>query len=469
MKDIIEKYSQAHWLFLFIALVFGLIYITLAPPLWGVDETSHFARVYQIAHGEIIPSTDPSNNYGGLLPKNLVSLRNYVKDDLMDNTGIGINSRKDVDNIEVYNKLIDQPFSANKIASSDTASYSPVAYAAPVFGVMVADIFNATIGQTLFIARLFSLLSYVFFGWLAIRLIRGIKLKWLLMVVALLPAALFQGSVVTADGMLISLSLLFIALFMRLMLYPKKENKKLFYWLIIVAIMLPLVKLNYIFLSFALIFIPNRLFNTKKIAIALKISGVLLAVVAGAMWSFLSKVAVGSPVSPRPDGAVVSAAGQLSLVLHNPHIFIIACIHNIVNYGDSYIHSAISMVGWNWVDTPLIIIIILCLSIVIAALYSKKELVLARKAILTMALLSIVGIVSIFGALYVAFNQVGSKIIDGVQGRYFMPFLIPIIIAIASYVPFEIKVNKKIVPYAFGFIAILGLLFSVGYYYLVTY
>jgi uncharacterized membrane protein len=239
--------------------------------------------------------------------------------------------------------------------------------------------------------------------------------------------------------------------------------------MIIVAIMLPLVKFNYIFLSSLIFFIPNKIFINKKIVNFAKWAGVSIAVVLGVLWQVFVGMTSNLSASQRPDGISVNMSSQIALIIHNPFDFISACIRSVVVYGDSYIHNGITQVGWNYVDVPLVVLIILCLSVFIAAIYAKKELIPIRRTLLLVAAMSLIGMISIFGILYVAFTPVGSKYVDGIQGRYFIPFLIPIIMAISCYIPIEIKIKNIATPYIFGSISVVCLMASLTYYYLSTY
>jgi uncharacterized membrane protein len=202
---------------------------------------------------------------------------------------------------------------------------------------------------------------------------------------------------------------------------------------------------------------------------AIKSAGVFLTVILGIGWAIIAKSSSNAPFSQRPDGLAVAAADQLTLLLHAPSHFIFACIRSLMNASDLYIHSTITLVGWNYVNTPLVVSIIICVGILVAALYAKNELISIRKTLSILAAMSLAGIISIFFTLYAVFSPVGGKFVDGIQGRYFIPFLIPIILAIISYLPFDIKIKKNIIPYVFGIFAVIGLLTSVTFYYLVTY
>lgn len=469
VRTIINRLGEAHYLFVLLALVFGITFVKIIPPLWGVDETSHFARVYQLAHGHLTANRTQAN-YGGEIPNDLLDLINYTKADLLDNKGGGLISRQDVDSQAAYNQLTSKKFSQQQEHYLWTASYSPVSYIGSLVGVLAADAVNASIGHTIFLARLGGLLLYIAIIYAAIRLLQQSRLKWLIFVVALFPSSLFLASVVTADNMVISLSLLFIALFIRLLQTKgSPANNKLIYSLAVVAILMPLVKLNYIFLSLGLLLVPNRLFKTSRAATLIKTGISLLAAILALYWTSLTDAIGQPPVSQRPDSARLYPTKQLLLVIHHPLYFIDATIRSAVVGLDYYLQSMTALMGWNWIGIPYIFIFALWLALFLAAVFAKKELISLRKRLLILGGLIVLGIISIFGAFYLDFSLLGSREVDGVQGRYFIPFLVPAVMLVAAYVPFEIKLKDKIAPYIFGSIGAVCLAVSVLYYYLMTY
>jgi uncharacterized membrane protein len=465
-----KKISQSCWLFALIATVFGLLFIITTPPLWGIDESAHFARAYQIAHGGISPHHNMNNANDLALPKNLIDLEKYVTNDLTDDNTVSVPSRKDIDNANGYKQFTSEPFSKEEVSSRGVASYSPVAYGAPAVGIFVANRFNASIGQTIFSARLCSLILYIAIVWLSLWLLKNSKLRWLIFAIALLPICIFQASVVTADNAAIGLSILFAALFIRAVQEGDKErNNKIVYGLAAVALLLPLVKINYIFLSLGVTLIPNRLFKTNRLAIIFKVSVVMLANILGLAWSKIVNVTSASSISDRPDGARVVPADQIATMIHSPLHFIAVSARSVIHNGDSYFLSLTSLVGWNYVTVPLVFILLLCLGIFLAAVYAKNELVIIRKRLLVLSLFVLGGVVSIFIALFITFTPADAKVIDGIQGRYFIPFLVPVSMTLAAFVPFEVKIRDKLAPYIFGAISATCLTVSVAWYYLSVY
>jgi uncharacterized membrane protein len=474
---LLRNLLESTWLFAVLGIIFGITYAVVTPPLWGLDETTHFSRVYQLAHGEVLPPTGSKQTYSGYIPDTLFDLEHYAVADLVaanirltSPTATDILSRKDVDRPNDYAALTAKLFSTDKRLSQQTSTYSPVAYIGPIIGTMIADSFHASIGQTILLARLGSLLLYVGIVGLALWVLRESKLKWLVFSVALLPQSLYQASVVTADSMVIGLSLLFISVFLRLVLRKEDvQSGALISLLAIVGILLPLVKLNYLFLSFGFVLWPNRLFRSFKVAILSKVGSASVMAVLAFMWAAVTQPTDERPTSQRPDHLRIIPADQIAFVLHHPLDFVAAVIRSVVVNADSYAQSLTSDIGWNSVSMPIFFIFVLWLGIVLAVMNAKLELVPSRNRLIALNTLAIIGAVSIFGALYVAFTPTANRFVEGVQGRYLIPFLIPISMGLASIMPFEVKIKDKIAPYLFGIVTSSCLTVSVLYYVLATY
>ena len=112
---------------------------------------------------------------------------------------------------------------------------------------------------------------------------------------------------------------------------------------------------------------------------------------------------------------------------------------------------------------------ILLAAILFAALYAKKDILVLKQQLIWINLLSVIGIFSIYGALYIAYSPTGNRTVDGVHGRYFLPFVIPAIMLLACYLPLEVKIRPRIAAYMFVVVSVAGLLISSIYYYAATY
>ncbi len=468
-KNLIKRINEPAILFVPIALVFGTLYATITPPLWGTDETSHFARVYQISRGVILPPME-KDNFGGKIPENLVTLSDYVKQDLLDNKGGGSLSRKDITSSEKYRELGNIGFSKNHTQYMWSASYSIASYPGSLLGVVLANILGTTINQTILFARIGALISYIAIVFLALWVIKSTKLKWVFFIVALLPISLYQASVVTADNIANGLALLLIALVIRLCIEGyRNNNKNLLYLALITAALLPVIKINYILVSASLLVLPAYKIRYRKLHINLKYFGLFVSVVCGILWSLAVRVTAHGPISQRPDGAPITPNKQLLFILSSPLEFILITLRTVVHDIDSYLQSLFVLIGWNYVTIPTVCILLLSILLLVAMLYAKSDLKDIKNQVYIMAGFSLLGLVSIFVALYMAFNPTGHRVIEGVQGRYFLPFFVPILLAISAILPLEIRIKHKVAPYLFSFVSVSVLAVSVAYYVAATY
>lgn len=455
---------SAHGLFVVIALIFGVAFAKITPPLWGYDETTHFNRVYQISRGNILP--DKNNGvYGGYVPANLKNLDDYAVGDLVDDN-TSILGRRDIDDMAAYNKLTSGKFSNVQVSAYPTSSYSPVAYIGPVAGLMVSRIFNTSIGTSITLARLASLAIYVLVVWAALKATRNLKLKWAIFIVALLPSSVSLAATINADSTIIALSLLLIALFFRL---TKNGNSEYHGWLtwafIIPAILIPAIKPNYVLLSMGILALPDRLLgNTKNSGRIIKAATALGSVFVALLWTYATKPTAQAPISQRADGVNVVFTNQLTLLLHNPlHVIHMLVVSLVVNMND-YIQSLFGKINWNYVDVPMLIIIILALGFVLAAVYAQEGLDKLSKGAGLFFVLTCLCAVSIFGVFYLTFTPATSPTIQGVQGRYFIPLMVPIAITMFRYIPVRIKLSMRMAPLLFGSISALSLTVSLLMY-----
>ena len=64
--------TEAHNLFLVIAIPAILFMLAILPPGWGLDEPMHAARAYQISNFDWYPNTLGKYTYGGEISKSLI-------------------------------------------------------------------------------------------------------------------------------------------------------------------------------------------------------------------------------------------------------------------------------------------------------------------------------------------------------------------------------------------------------------
>jgi uncharacterized membrane protein len=460
-----------HVLFIVLALPATVAFAILTPPLWGLDEPSHFARSYQIARGDILPGAD-SKDPANFMPDNLFELSSYRTSDILDAYMRGsVLHRKDVTDNSIYKMLTERHFFQSKHYLAFIATYSPVAYPGPIIGIIIAHVLDSTVGQTLFLARFMSLVFYIALAGVSIWLVRKTKnIKWLLFAFALIPTSIFQASVVSADSIATGLLLILVSLIYRIYTSKnKEESRKFLYALALTCVLLPLVKINYVFFTFAVLILPVRHIGTKRFTIIYKAAVSLLGLVATLGWASLTKVADAPELSQRSDQLTVMPSDQIAFTLHHPIDFVLAIFRSLVMYGDEYYRGIFLTASGNSIDMPWILVLLITISLFLVAIIAKTELQKIIRPIIYLNILGLFVAVTVFAGLYAGFTPVGWWFVDGVQGRYFTPILFPLIALAGILLPIKINIERRWLIGSLVTVLVLGLGVSIIYNILALY
>ncbi len=470
MQKFLKYLAQTHNLFALIAILFGIVFVSITPPLWGIDEPVHFARAYQVSTGNFIFQKEHSSKqgaYGGYIPKTVLDLSRYVKHDLKDNKIVDFYKRKDVDSSKAYNTYKAKPINGKKqfVQVSNIAQYSPVAYAPSAPAIAFARMINLDLGNTILLARLATLVFFVGVIFFCLRLLKDDKTKWLVFTIALLPTTLYQASIVNTDAIVNALAILLFSIVVY-WLRGGKLNKQMQVLLLSDALLLPLAKPNYILLSLIL---PVLYLFRSKAHIYMKLwkSLVLSVLIALPLliWMLLARHAVA--VAPV---ASVSASLQAHYVLDHPLRF----VKNLLISGSvnetGYLFGMIGILGFNQIPAPTTAEVYGFVLLFFAALVSldlRKP--FQKKYSTVFVLSSALCALSIFLTLYLTYNPVGAPMIGGVQGRYFVPLVPFLLFGIVQLLPLRIVLSNKATVIFFGASSLFLLASSLLYFVMATY
>jgi len=437
----------------------------MIPPLRGIDEVTHFSRVYQISEGGIRPLKLSNNTYGSNLPRNLINLNSAVYNEI-ENTGSNPNTSSKIKNLQIQKTitLLSQHLDKRDNLpwdSTGSSAYSPLAYIGPLTGTIIGKSLNLNIGNILFLSRLFSLFIYILIVTLALFIIRKKPIKWIVFITALLPMSIFQASIINPDSLIISESILIFSLYIYLW-ESKKENieKWVLYVLALTLIILPLTKPNYILITIPLCFVPfNKISTNKKISFTFKVATVIISTLCLLTWSYFTS-GVTKTISQYRGTKIAGSINinqQVHFILTRPLNFIIAILHSISQYGNYWAQGIFGSLGWDNVAVPLLVIVLISMLYVIAIFNSKK--LDSKDTILKYSFLAttIITFLSILTIFYLTYNQVGFNTIYGIQGRY----LIPLIPFLAYYLRKVIPINIVCTENATKIIVSLGMTTSI--------
>lgn len=427
-----------------VSLLVGAAFCVFIPFNAGFDEETHLARIYEISGSNFFMKADVPSG-GTYIPLEFFSLsyqRRYF-----------LTPAQNLLRAPRFNKTIDQkdlfPYQTRSIYPPEI--FFPQALVARVGWRML----HQPVIPVSILMRLAGLLVYVTGAFLAIRILPfG---KWVMLVLALSPMALFQAATLNADGFNNAVSFLFIALLISVTIKPAKAIQ----WREILALTalclaIGLSKPGAVAILPALWILPWRTAGSRK-KVAVVIAGALLAIALTAAWSLIAV-----PQSHFASDGEQSLSQQVKLALANPLDFLQVFVSGVWNSLPRYYLEWVGVYG-HWLGS------------VPAAIYGLYPLavlgaVLAEPGVKQFSGRARAGTIAAFLAallatcvfFYVLYYSPGSTSIGGVQGRYLTPFGPLLFLPLAGWLALPQRLARASRPLALGLLALVIGLYSIG-------
>ena len=254
-----RRVDRAALLLGLLVLVVGSLFAVAVPKMWGPDEPQHFYRAYQVAHGGFLPLKVTDVNgapvYGGQMPSSVVAIQALVPHRLArDPQRAPLFTQP-----EAHARAEALPLDTGRTVTkwfTNTAAYAPPTYLPAAGALLVVEAAHGTIGQAILAMRLAGVLTYAALVTLAALVLRRHRLKWLVVVVAALPSAIFQASVISADTVTNGVCILFLAVVAKGVFLRRPLMAWETWTLLATAVVLPLLKPTYVTLLPLLFLVP---------------------------------------------------------------------------------------------------------------------------------------------------------------------------------------------------------------------
>ena len=404
-------------------VLFAIIYLfmsftTLAavPAFNSPDEYSHFLRSYEVSRGHMTSEGNGGNDlfsYGrtfnsGLIPD--FSSKDHVS--LWD-IGGNINQRIDTGKTQFY-------------GFGNTALYAPTSYLPQAIGIRIADLFTDRPIVLAYGGRVANMLCFGLIFFLAIRFTPvG---KNFIALLGLVPMNIQSANSMSADALALALTVAMIV-FVLYMRYKEKRVMKKGQLVLMYAVtgFLCLCKVVYMPFCLFLFLIPKERFRNKK-------NYWLHVACAGTMILLLSfgwlAIASGYLCESQPG---VDTAAQLIGILKNPVAFILTFVRSLDAFGLAYLTEMVgSTLGW--LNIPVCSLLAVGYLVMMLLQVSRNNdmegIRMDPFAKIMLAGISILVFGLIFVTLYGQWTAYGYDKILGVQGRYFLPLLLPVVLAL---------------------------------------
>lgn len=392
-------------IFLLIGGFLFLVYLGLFTPYTEPDGTAHNATV--LYHTDNVLGEAQLDEDGRLL----------TTEDLSKQGGFS-----PYPSLGNYNKAKEKLFSRQAGTKEYAYDLGPLSakitsYLPQVLGMVLGNLAHLGAVPVLYLAKFFAGLFYLLCGYYAIKKIPFGKLT--LLVCELLPISLELGTSASYDCTILGLSFLIISY----LLYCIYE-KEYITWkdIIVIALLnawLAPVKVAYILLSSLCIFIPAYKYKNSMN----KVCKSAFMMITGLVSIMISRLGFISGIFYSDPSETVCYT--LSDILSDPLNSFIVLINTIVTRVPEYIQSIFGGIySWYVLYLPWSIVIGYLLITLLSAIRCEQEKEYIdnkiRWWIFTLAIIMTGGIVL---ALWLVYTPKGHMTIEGVQGRYFLPYL----------------------------------------------
>ncbi len=440
IKILADKIHK-HYIIVFIIIssIFGSLMIILTPPFQVPDEIVHCYRICQIGNGYLFPVPEEKKPF---LPDGIIKT-------VIRYNHLPFHSERKIKPQFVINEFKISPrFSKCKlIYVSPNVPDLIVPYLPQLLAFMVCKRLDMPLIYFIYGGRFLLLCSWIITGAFILKIIPFPKLTTMLLLI--LPMPLWMACSLSYDAVTTELSFLLTAFVLYMSFSLKKISwRHILYFLFLTFLLSSCKPLYFILSSLILIIHPKKFpYKCKGFMCVLLFTGI--AVVTGykmpaiyhTIFSKKNALKISDNTHKRQvmrnrdnqySEAQILVYEKVKLIIFNPEKFFIILGKTLKISGNFYIKSLVGMFGWLDTQLPkyIYLLIILLFTFFIPTEFSSLRGKLPMPVKLWIIFISILGIISILSLIYIVWDYNPPAAMDngiiGVQGRYFIPFLIPL-------------------------------------------
>lgn len=448
---IINKYNVKVNSFLLLMLCYIIPILFIMPVFQVPDEPAHFYRSYHLSQYD---SSD--GIYNGFfdeeieVPSNIGCL-NYANVQLSDR----------VSNFDDVKKC----FASEEnivIEEEHVGNSSLLGYIVQTIAIKVADIFTNSPMVIFYFGRIVTFVCSFILVYLAIKITP--RYKYLFLIVATMMMFIQQIISYSYDSLLNAIALLYVAYVLNLIYKKEKVCYRDWLYIIIMLLFMNVIK-RWVYLPLAvlLLFIPSDKFKNKSnknkiIAVILCVLSVVL------LYKCIDSITnIDSELVKRvSESKEYTSEDQLKYLLSNPIDILKIAIETVKVNGMFYLNGLIGYFGWFRFKVSDKYILFYLLLFIYAIFGESSKLKFKNKIFLLGGIC--ISIVATFGAMYLYWSDYMLPYVEGVQGRYFIPLLIPFVML---FIPKTKKyvINDKIIFSSINILLLQYILTLVLWYY----
>jgi len=458
--------NPVNWprLFLLIGGFFGLVMLVLTPPFQVPDEHDHFFRAVMISSGQFVAESYPFSEElkkkvppkylkgkGGLVPVSFP----YTTRNVNHKLPFHPENKQQLSDLK---KMLTLPLhmkgQPEVFINTSAGDYAPILYLPATLVISIGKFLNLSPLWLMYLGRMANLMVFLSLIYWALKIIpTGKPVVFLL---TLMPMTLFLAPSLSIDGLIIATSILLTATLMDMAQNDQQPTNYRDWFIVpITMTLLALGKVVYCPLILLFFLSPKTFFGKERGRLYLFAFSLTLAASCYIIWHWLTNNAGTASITNIPFDytsfqaknqllPLLDSKKQLQFLQHHPSSIFTILIRTLQDQGLYYIESFIGLLGWLDTKLPFLIYISFPFALIVSALESKalKNHALTEKTLF--ALIWTISTSAILIGFYLLSTPVGNAIIGGIQGRYFIPIALPLLLIFGTNHRSPIKIRHPL-------------------------
>ena len=380
-----ERYAMSFALLVSAVLVCRFMPVGIVP-----DEERQFFRAYGISQGDWICKVNEYGVGGDYFPLH-------------------------IDQSSVYSAELDDS-TLQWVQFPNTALYSPVPYLPQALAIKLATLFTSRPYYLSIAARLggalFSMILCIAALWL---IPYGAKV---LFVIMMIPVTLQELCSVSADSMTLSLAFFLFAFILRCREQNRVRSRDIAI-ILIATVALSLCKIVYVVCAALVFLLPKESFSNRRAKLFTWAGIPVLCLVLNAIWLVIARRYL-MEFTPGVD-----TPAQIQFVLTHIPTFFLITVRTFLNNAQDYVLQTFGflMGSFNITNSELVGVMYVILLFTVAAGEREASKSPSARENTILMLLFLLCTALICCSLYVQWTALKNDMIEGIQGRYFLPVL----------------------------------------------
>jgi hypothetical protein len=407
--------------FVLLSLAFGTATVLVVPPLRGPDEIAHFLRIYSYTRGELLPSVEVEGRKGIFVQRELADQLRFFKNAgewFARNRDAGVRYGQIMALYRDLGRTVDDDADQARIFMpfAGTEGYNPVAYFPYIVAGIIARPLELELPAMLGLMRLLGLLAFTAAA--AYAIVVTPVLKWAFVLIALLPVAIYNRSVLSADGAALCSALVITALSLRALRTPAAAVWPRSLWMTLCALskqpQIAFVLLELMVSPFKEL--PRRWSRAAIVALPSLVLSPLWVVAVSAQIAAWRLV-----LEEHHPPEHFDPLWKLFFMWEHPAHFPLAVWRAVSGWGDRLWQELIGILGWQDILLRPWTYGVLTILLVLVPLQRWQLDGGTRARVIVMSGLTVLGYVTlVYLIFFLTYTPLDIDHVRGVQGRYFV-------------------------------------------------